>query len=223
MSDYTAARHNMVESQIRPNEVTDARLLRALLEVPREIFVPVSQRGLAYMEEEITIVPPRPDAPGRALIAPMPMARLMQLAEVNPGDLVLDVGCTTGYTSAILAHLAESVVALEEDETLAERASANLMEQGVDNAAAVLGPLREGYAAEGPYDVIVLNGCVPDVPDALLKQLKQGGRLVAIIAENDFGTATLFLNSGGRISSRPVFDAGGPILPGFRKAAEFVF
>jgi protein-L-isoaspartate(D-aspartate) O-methyltransferase len=223
MSDNSAARINMVESQIRPNQVTDARLLRALMNIPRESFVPASLRDLAYMEVEIPVAPARQGKPERRLMSPMPLARLIQLAEIKSDNLVLDVGCTTGYSTALLARLAESVVGLESDEGLAEQASQTLMELEADNAAVVSGALPVGYAGEGPFDVILLNGCVPEVPESLLKQLRVGGRLVAIISEHNFGQATLFRNIGGRVSRRAVFDAGGPPLPGFERAKEFVF
>jgi len=223
MSDFSEARFNMVESQVRPNQVTDARLLRALLDVPREIFVPSSLRALAYMEEEIVVAQAFAGAPTRSLMSPMPLARMIQLAEVEPDDLVLDVGCVSGYSTAILARMAESVVGLECNESLAEQASQALMDLEADNAAVVCGPLPEGYASEGPFDVILLNGCVPEVPGALLKQLKDGGRLVAIIAQGNFGEATLFRNAGGRVSQRSVFDASAQPLPGFEREQEFVF
>lgn len=223
MSDYAAARRNMVDSQIHPNQVTDARLLHALHEVPRESFVPASMQALAYMEEEIEVAPARQGVPARCLLAPMPLARLLQLAEVDADNLVLDVGCATGYSSAVLARLAEAVVGLECEEALAEQASQTLMELGVDNAAVISGPLPEGYASEGPFDVILLNGCVPEVPGDLLKQLKEGGRLVAIIAEREFGLGTVYRNVGGRVSQRAAFDAAGPVLPGFEREKAFVF
>jgi len=217
MSEYDVARFNMVESQIRPNQVTDEHLLRALSEIPRERFVPASLQALAYMEEDIEV------APSRRLLAPMPLARLIQLAAVRPGDLVLDVGCATGYSTAILARLAESVVGLEMDERLADQASQDLVELEIDNAAIVLGPLPEGYPSEGPFDVILMNGCVPAVPQSLLDQLKDRGRLVTILAEHEFGRAYLYSKNGARVSHRPAFDAGGPQLPGFTQEKEFVF
>jgi len=223
MDDYTAARRNMVESQVRPNEVTDSRLVRAMLEVPREQFVPVALRPLAYMENEVVVGQGGALHNERRLLAPMPQARLIQLAEIAPGDLVLDIGCATGYSTAVLARMAESVVGLESDAALADSASQTLTELEIDNAAVVTGPLKEGYAAEGPFDAIVINGCVPEVPEALLKQLKDGGRLVVLISDDDFGQATLFRKSGGRISHRREFDAGAPPLPGFEKEKTFVF
>ena len=223
MNVFSEARFNMVESQIRPNQVTDARLLRALLDVPREKFVPSSMQALAYMEEEIVVAQAFAGAPTRSLMSPMPQARMMQLAEVEPDDLVLDVGCVSGYSTAVLARLAESVVGLECNESLAEQATQALMELEADNAAVVSGPLPEGYASEGPFDVILLNGSVPEVPGGLLKQLKDGGRLIAIIAQSNFGEATLFRNSGGRVSHRSFFDASAQPLPGFEREQEFVF
>ncbi|MGI9385071.1 MAG: protein-L-isoaspartate O-methyltransferase family protein [Methyloligellaceae bacterium] len=223
MSDFATARLNMVESQVRPNEVTDRRILQAMSEIPREAFVPPSMRTLAYMDEEIVLHSAGRDAPARHLMAPMPLARLIQLASVEAGDLVLDVGCATGYSTAVLARLAESVVGLECDSGLAETAGKTLMELEADNAAVVTGPLPEGYSEEGPYDAILLNGAVPDVPQSLLDQLKQGGRLVAVLSAGGLGKATLFQNIASMISDRPAFDAGAPALPGFERRATFVF
>lgn len=223
MNGSLSARQNMVESQIRPNEVTDARLLGALLTIPREAFVPPALRSLAYMENEIPVRQGMGAGVERRLLAPMPLARLIQLAEVDPGDLVLDLGCATGYSTAVLANMAESVVGLECDLGLAEQASQTLTELEIDNAAVVSGPLPQGYASEGPFDVILLNGCVAEVPGALLKQLNNDGRLVGIIADGEFGKATIFRNRSGRISHRASFDAGGPVLPGFERETTFVF
>lgn len=223
MDEYKAARDNMVESQIRPHQVTDSRILRAMGEIPREIFVPASMKGLAYMDEEVPLDLSATGGAGRHLMAPMPLARLIQLAEVADSDLVLDVGCATGYSTTVLARLADSVVGLECDPALAERASQALLRLEVDNAAVLTGPLEAGYPGEGPYDAVVLNGCVPEVPEALLSQLKDGGRLVAILAEDDFGQACVFHRTGARISRWAAFETGGPPLPGFRKTPQFVF
>ena len=222
MNDYSAARRNMVESQIRPNEVTDSRLVRAMLDVPREQFVPAALRPLAYMENEMVVGQGGALHGERRLMAPMPQARLIQLAEIDANNLVLDIGCATGYSTAVMARMAESVVGLECDPVLADVASQTLTELDVDNAAVVTGALEEGYAAEGPFDAIVINGCDPDVPERLLKQLQDGGRLVVIISGGDFGQATLFRNTGGRISRRGAFDGGAPVLPGFEQEKTFV-
>lgn len=223
MSDYAKQRHNMVESQVRPNQVTDKRVLAAMLEIPREAFVPASMRAIAYMDEDVVLHPGGRERAARHLMAPMPLARLIQLARIEPQDLVLDVGCATGYSTAILARLAESIVGLESDAELAETASETLVGLGADNAAVVAGPLADGYAEEGPYDAILLGGSVPDVPQSLLDQLKTGGRLVAILSETGLGRAYLFERHATGIHHRPAFDAGSLPLPGFERAREFVF
>ncbi len=217
MTDFAAARKQMVDSQILPNKVTDAGLIEALGAVPREVFVPQALRGVAYVDEDV------PVAPGRYIIEPMVFARLLQAAAIRKTDAVLDVGCATGYSSAVLARLASVVVAVEEDATLAAEASNNLGGVGAENAAVIQGPLNAGYAAQAPYDVIVLEGAVEDVPAALLDQLGEGGRLVAVIAGRGIGKATLFTRTGGVIGHRQLFDAGLPALPGFAREAGFVF
>lgn len=223
MFDFEAARRHMIDSQIRTNNVTDPRVLRAIATVAREKFVPANRSSIAYVDEDVPIGefgdPPRP----RYLMEPMPFARLVQLAEVAPSDLVLDVGCATGYASAVLSQLADSVVALEADEGLAATATRDLAEQGIDNVAVVTGPLDAGYAAEGPYDVIFLGGATADAPTALFDQLAEGGRLVAVVGERLVGMATVFTKHNGTTSGRPVFDAAVPILPGFERRASFVF
>lgn len=228
MGDFAKARLNMVESQVRPNGVTDRRILEAMFAVPREVFVPEAERSLAYMDGDIPLAPAQQGGPRRGIMAPMPLARLIQLADIQPGELVLDVGCTTGYSTAILARLAESVVGLECDARLADTATNTLVELGVDNAAVVTGPLQDGYASEGPFDAIVLGGAVQQVPDALLAQLKEGGRLVAIVSGEGrtppgSGRAFVFSRIRSEISRRPAFDAGAPLLPGFARTPEFVF
>ncbi len=223
MMDFALARRNMVESQIRPNDVTDHRLIQAFLETPREPFVPPAMRELAYIDEDIPLTDPEVGNARRWLMEPMPFARLVALAEIRPSDLVLDIGCGTGYSAAILARLAESVVGIESDAALAEAADARLIEMGIGNAAIITGALSEGYPSQGPYDVIVLEGAVGEVPGGVLAQLRDGGRLVAPVTAGPVGKATLFCSSGGEISSRVAFDINVHPLPGFERKAEFVF
>ena len=223
MDEMAAARLNMVESQIRPNAVTDRRIIEAMLDIPREVFVPASLRSLAYMDEEVPVEPAGGGARPRALMAPMALARLIQLADVHADDLVLDVGCNTGYSTAILARMAGAVIGLEVDEDLASLAGTTLTQLEADNADIALGPLPEGAAAEGPYDVIVLQGSVPLGPHNLLAQLKDGGRLVAVVRGNAISRAILFEKVGTDISSRRAFDCGAPPLPGFEERPVFVF
>ncbi len=214
--NYAAARHNMVENQIRTNRVTDPGVVRALESVPREVFVPKHLRGVAYVDEDVAL------GNGRALIMPLVFARLLQEAAVQPTDVVLDVGCATGYSAAVLARLASTVVALESDAELSALAASQFADLGVDNVALVSGPLAAGDAAHGPYNVIVVEGAVPALPAALLEQLADGGRLVAVVkGESGLGRATLATRIGGLISSRVLFDAALPCLPGFEAKAVF--
>jgi protein-L-isoaspartate(D-aspartate) O-methyltransferase len=156
-------------------------------------------------------------------MAPRVLAKLIQHLELGERDLVLDVGCGPGYSSAILAKMAQTVVALESDPALAEQATKALATVSIDNAVVVTGPLPEGFAKEGPYDAILLNGAVTQVPKGLLDQLKDGGRLVAVISDHTFGRATQWRRLGATFDARPLFDAGAPPLPGFERKAEFVF
>ena len=218
MPDYAAARLNMVESQVRPNKVTDPRLLEALLEVPREGFVSDQLRGVAYVDEDV------PLGGGRFLMEPMVFARLVQTAAVKPGDTVLEVGCGTGYGAAVLARLGARVVTLESDPELGRQAEANLRRLGVSNAKVVVGPLAGGFAAAAPYAVILFAGAVERVPPSITEQLAEGGRLVAVIAPaGEPGRATLITRVGGALSRRVVFDAGTPVLPGLQLEPGFVF
>ncbi len=216
-------RLNMVESQIRPNEVTDARIIAAMSGIPRELFVPDTQSSLAYMDAEIVLKAPEGDFLARTLIAPMPLARLIQLCAVKDDDLVLDVGCASGYSSAIFAQLAGAVVGLECDADLAAHAARVLAELEVDNAEIVTGSLQGGHAPNAPYDVILVSGALPDPPVSLAGQLKEGGRLVGVLDDAGVPRAHLFEKIAGELSTRPVFEAAAPILPGFERAQTFTF
>jgi len=217
-TDYTAARINMVEGQIRPNKVTDLRLVEALLQVPREIFVPKPQRGIAYIDEDIHI------GGGRYMMEPMVLARLIQEARIGSNDVVLDVGCGTGYSSAVIGRIAGTVVAVESDPDLARSATTALQSIGIDNVIVMQGPLTAGWDAQKPYDAIILQGSVADVPQALFDQLNEGGRLLAVMAgTGNMGTARIFRKVGGAISGRTLFDAAVRLLPGFEPKPRFEF
>ncbi len=225
MTDFAAARHNMVESQLRPNNVTDPRLIGCMGQLPREAFVPAARRAVAYCDDMVQVVPPGGEGTGtRYMMEPMTFGRMVQLAGISKQDLVLDVGCGTGYSAAVLGSLADSVVALEEDEAVAEEAGSLLGELGVDNVAVLSGLLVDGYPQEGPYDAIILEGAVEHVPSKLLGQLKDGGRLVSILMEDGIGHARVYQKHGEAISERADFDASAEMLPGFASPREgFVF
>lgn len=218
MSDYAAARFHMVEGQIRPNKVTDHRLVEAMLDIPREIFVPKTVRGIAYVDEDIAI------GNGRYLMEPMVFARMLQEVGIEETDVVLDIGCGTGYSTAVLARLAGTVVGIESDAELAARATEALANVGSDNAVVISAPLTEGYPAQAPYDVIVVEGLVAHVPDGIIAQLAEGGRLIAAVhGERGVGEVRLFQRIGGVVSSRALFEASPHPLPGFEPAPKFVF
>lgn len=224
MSDlFSRLRHVMVESQIRTTDVTSRPLLAALRTVEREHFVPASKRHLAYIDEDVA-VDTMEDGTVRYVMEPSPFAKLVQLADVRDHDLVLDIGCATGYSSAVLSQLCGAVIALEQDEALAERAAGTLSERGYDSVAVVTGTLAEGYPGEGPYDVIFVGGSVDFVPDALTDQLKPGGRLVAIVGSGLSAFAMLYVRDDeGVLGHRRAFNLAAKPLPGFQKAAEFQF
>jgi protein-L-isoaspartate(D-aspartate) O-methyltransferase len=216
--DYAAARYKMVQNQIRTNRVTDPLIIAAMSELPRERFVPDAARGIAYVDEDV------PLGGGRHLIEPLVTALLLQAAEIDADDVALDVGCGTGYSSAIIARMASAVVALESDPALAAGAARTLAELGLNTASVVIGPLREGWPAQAPYDVIVFSGAVSAVPPAITEQLVEGGRMVTVIAaEKGIGCGTLFLRRGGTVSRRPLFEASIPLLPEFASEPTFRF
>lgn len=217
MADYAQARRVMVDRQVRTADVTDLRIISALLEVPREMFVPAARRAIAYLDLDVPV-----NESGRALLKPMVFAKLLQAAGIGETDRVLDVGCATGYSAGVLAKLAGDVVALE-DAALARGAGETLAQIGAKNLSVVSGALAAGWAERAPYDVIVLEGAAEVVPDSLLSQLKDGGRLVAVVGFGPMGKATLYRRTGGHATAQPVFDAAAPPLPGFIKPAAFVF
>jgi protein-L-isoaspartate(D-aspartate) O-methyltransferase len=217
MFDSTRARRNMVDGQVRTADVTNPDLIAAMLEVSRERFVPAGLEAQAYLDGEITI------APGRGLLRPMVLARLLQAARVSDRDHVLDVGCGLGYSAALLVRLAGSVVALEADASLAGQAKAALAANGATRAMVVSGPLPEGWRAAAPYDLILLNGATEIVPDALGRQLKPDGRLVCMFGRSPGAKGMIFRLAEGRLVGRAIFDAATPLLPGFTAAPAFVF
>jgi protein-L-isoaspartate(D-aspartate) O-methyltransferase len=210
-----SARFNMVEAQIRSSNVTDQRILAAMNAVAREKFVPRAAQALAYADVPVAL------APGRFMLDPRSFAKLLQLAQVTASDRVLDVACGTGYSSAVLARLAGDVIALEQDADLV-RAASELLADIVGKVELVQGGLVEGVKGQAPYDVIFVNGAIEEVPQALLDQLAEGGRLVAVIKDGQ-SRAWLYLKENGQVGRRPDFDAEVPLLAGFRKAMGFVF
>lgn len=227
MVDFDQQRLTMVESQLRPNEVTDRRLLAAMRTLPRERFVPEQLSLLAYMDESVEVFPAIDGAPARFLLPPMVLARLVQLAAVEPKDHVLDIGCATGYSTAVLACLGRRVVGLEPEPELAETARRMLRELAIENATIVEGALAAGTPEDGPYDVILLNGSIEEIPASVLGQLREGARLAAILASGANsarpGKAFLFVKIDGEASGLPHFDAGARALPGFSRAPAFAF
>jgi protein-L-isoaspartate(D-aspartate) O-methyltransferase len=225
MFDFAAARRMMVDTQVRPSDVTDLRLIAAMLDVPREGFVPLDKQALAYLDLDVPVVTPAAPAgrPARYLLKPMVLAKLIQAAEIAPTDRVLDIGCATGYSSAIISRLAESVVALEEDSELATAAARRLADLGARNVTIERRGLTAGWPSGAPYDVIVLEGAVAVPPKTLFAQLKEGGRLVCVLEEGPVGRAMLYRCRHGHVSGRPIFDAAAPELPGFAAPAEFIF
>jgi protein-L-isoaspartate(D-aspartate) O-methyltransferase len=213
----SARRTAMVESQLLPNDVTDARLIKAMGEIARERFVPAAMNAVAYMEGCV------PLGGGRALLDARSFGKLAQLAAIRATDRVLDIGCGTGYSTAVLAHLAGHVTGLEEDAEFAHAAEKNLRTLGITNAEIVHGALAAGLPDKAPFDVVFVNGAVEVKPAALLSQLRDGGRLVCVMREGAAGQGCVYLKHDGAIGARAAFGAQLPVLPGFKKSLGFVF
>ncbi|POF29351.1 protein-L-isoaspartate O-methyltransferase family protein [Roseibium marinum] len=220
MTDFNQSRRKMVDNQLRTNDVTDHRILDAMELIPRERFVPASKKVVAYIDEDL---PVGSAETGRMLMKPHIFGKLVQLAEIREDDVVLVVGAGTGYSAAVVSKLAASVVALEENADLAKTATDVLVDLGIENAVVVEGPLVKGYASEGPYDVILVDGAVEVLPADLTDQLKPDGRLTVIEGRGGAGAAKLYQKSANAVSGRFGFNASVSLLPGFGKADDFVF
>lgn len=205
----------MVDTQVRPNEVTKYNVIAALLEVPREDFVPESRRDIAYIGENIDL------GHGRVLLEPRSLAKMIDTLNVQPDELVLDVGTGLGYSAAVLGRLAQAVVAVEQDAELAAAATRSLAAAGADNVAVVQGVLAQGHAAQAPYDAIFVGGGIELFPDALAEQLADGGRVIALFREGALGVARLGTKLDGVITWRFAFNAAAPVLPGFSQRRGF--
>lgn len=216
MADYVQRRVMMVDTQVRPSDVTKYPIIAAMLDVPREVYVPADRREAAYVGENLAV------AQGRVMLEPRTLAKMLDALDIQPDETVLDLGCGLGYSTAVIARLAENVVGVEEDATLASDAQRILSAQGVDNAAVTVGPLVAGNAKCGSFDVIVLQGGVEVVPDSLSCQLKDGGRIGAVFMQGPLGTARIGYMIDGRVTWRDAFNAAAPLLDGFAKETGFV-
>lgn len=216
MPDFSTRRTMMVDTQIRPSDVTKFPIIDAMLTVKREDFVPVGQRETAYMGENLAL------EDGRVLLEPRTLAKMLDALDLSPDELVLDVGSAFGYSAAVIAHMAQAVVALEDSETMAQEAQEALMSAGIDNVITHVAALQAGAEEHGPYDVIVVEGGVTHVPDALLSQLKHGGRIAALFMDGALGEVRIGYKMDGAMSWRRAFNAGAPVLPGFEKHDAFV-
>lgn len=215
MSEFASRRVMMVDTQVRPSDVTKFPIIDAMLSVPREIYVPASRREAAYVGENLAI------GGDRVVLEARTLAKLLEALDIQPDEMVLDLGCGLGYSTAVVARLAGTVIAVEEDEALAGDAGRLLSEEGVDNALVVTGPLANGAAKHAPYDVILLQGGVESVPAAITDTLREGGRIGAIFMDGALGTAMLGRKTNGTISWRAIFNAAAPLLGGFRKMSGF--
>lgn len=209
MSDFAARRTTMVDTQVRTSDVTKFPVIDAMLTIPREEFVPASRRSVAYSGENLDI------GHGRVLLEPRTLAKMVDALDIQPDELVLDLACGYGYSAAVMARMAEAVVAIEDDAELASEAEQRLSEAGIDNVAVLHAPLTEGEPKQGPYDVILIEGAVQDIPAAIVEQLREGGRVAALFVEGALGVARIGTRQNGQLSWRYSFNAKAPMLPGF--------
>jgi len=215
MTDFAMRRALMVDTQVRPSDVTKFPIIEAMLNVPREVFVPDNLREVAYVGENLAL------APNRVMLEARTLAKMLDALDISNDELVLDIGCGLGYSSAVIARMAEAVIAVEDDETMAADAQSVLIEQGADNVVVHHGPLTDGAAQHGPYDVIVIQGAVAHLPEGLSDQLKDGGRMACLFAEGALGVVRIGYKVDGRMNWRFAFNAGAPVLPGFEKHSAF--
>jgi protein-L-isoaspartate(D-aspartate) O-methyltransferase len=215
MSDYAARRRTMVDTQVRPSDVTKFPIIEAMLTVPRESFVPQRLRHAAYVGETLQI------SPERVLLEPRTLAKMLDALDVRDDEMVLSIGAGLGYSSAVIARMSEAVIALESDESLASEAEAALADVGADNVAVVTGDLAAGAAKHGPYDVILIEGGVGRVPSAILDQLKDGGRIACVFMEGALGVCRIGLKVDGNVNWRFSFNASAPVLSGFEVEEDF--
>jgi protein-L-isoaspartate(D-aspartate) O-methyltransferase len=215
MTDYATRRTVMVDTQVRPSDVTKFPIIDAMLSVPREAFVPQLLREAAYLGENLDL------AEGRVVLDPRILAKMLDALDIQPDDLVLDIGPAYGYSSAIIAHMAEAVVGVEPDAELAEEAQRILSEHDVDNVLVQQADLTAGVPEHGPYDAVAVQGGIERLPDAIAAQIKDGGRIACIFMQGTMGVVRIGYKYDGRITWRDSFDAGAPVLPGFEKRSEF--
>lgn len=215
MADFAARRTMMVDTQVRPNDVTKFPIIEAMLSVPRETFVPSAQREAAYVGGNIDI------GNGRMMLEPRTLAKMLDALDIQSGDLVLDIGCGQGYSAAVIARMAEAVVAVEADSGLVAQAEQRLSEAGADNVAVIEAPLAAGAAKHGPYDAITIQGAAETVPQTILDQLKEGGRIACLFMDGALGACRIGHKMNGRVTWRFAFNASAPVLEGFEAERAF--
>jgi len=217
MTDFALRRRTMVDTQVRPSDVTKYPIIDAMLAVPRELFVPAGRREAAYIGENLPI------ARSRVMLEPRTFAKMLDALDIHDDELALVIGTGLGYSSAVVARLAVAVVAVEEEEAFVAEAESSLAEIGIDNVAVVRAPLVDGAAQHGPYDVILIEGAVEEMPEALLAQLKEGGRIACLFAAGPLGVCRIGYRVGAGVTWRDAFNASAPVLPGFARQPDFVF